>query len=715
MTTTHLPPYGPERTQRLLGSFWAKTIAPIPVSTAYTLSAAATVLVMVLLPLVYIALVLAVIGALVFYFLRFGQTQSLGLVGAMIDASVALVGGVLVIFMVKPFFARRHQPFMPRPVRRDQEPLLFAFLERLCAALGAPFPKRVYLDCRPNASAGLRRGFLSFWGNDLMLILGLPLVAGLSLQQLAGVIAHELGHFTQGTGMRLSYAVFSIDRWFSRVVGERDAWDVWLERQASNTEIGPFVWVFRIATLAVRLTRRILWLFMMGAHALSCALLRQMEHDADLHEVRLVGAQTFEATCWQMSVLQVAFDKSMADLGESLRDGRLADDFAGLVVSNGRELPAAIRDKLRGMMAVEKTTLFATHPPMRQRVELARQEKGRPVFSCDLPATVLFRDFEQLTRRVSLDFYRAFLGPAVRPKLLHSLGEIVERRDRAAGDREALDRFFRGTLVPLWPFALDSRSAPPSGDEALVANARQARDACLEAVRDLRQAGERHAELVGMSIQTRQLQALETAGYAVNYGFVDEHELYEVENRLVHGTGLFAHRMMASLFLMKSAEVSFRVDEAASFRSETPALMRSLAQLNQVHPLVTELHAFRGELEALMRQLHHERQQQGHSSDRLQFAIRNALEQVHAQIKEIGIKLGDAPYPFEHAEADHTLAKDLIPEMPDHDTLELFPVSERVFDCYYDLYHRVAGRLAFIAEQLERAAGIEPLPVVGPR
>ena len=108
MTTTHLPPYGPERTQRLLGSFWAKTIAPIPVSTAYTLSAAATVLAMVLLPLVYIALVLAVIGALVFYFLHFGQTLSLGLVGAMIDSSVALVGGVLVIFMVKPFFARRH-------------------------------------------------------------------------------------------------------------------------------------------------------------------------------------------------------------------------------------------------------------------------------------------------------------------------------------------------------------------------------------------------------------------------------------------------------------------------------------------------------------------------------------------------------------------------------------------------------------------------------
>ena len=41
-------------------------------------------------------------------------------------------------------------------------------------------PRRIYLDCELNAGAGLRRGWLSFLGNDLVMYLGLPLVAGLN-------------------------------------------------------------------------------------------------------------------------------------------------------------------------------------------------------------------------------------------------------------------------------------------------------------------------------------------------------------------------------------------------------------------------------------------------------------------------------------------------------------------------------------------------------
>ncbi len=38
----------------------------------------------------------------------------------------------------------------------------------------------------------------SLWGNDLVLTIGLPLVAGLSAKEFAGILAHEFGHFTQG-------------------------------------------------------------------------------------------------------------------------------------------------------------------------------------------------------------------------------------------------------------------------------------------------------------------------------------------------------------------------------------------------------------------------------------------------------------------------------------------------------------------------------------
>jgi len=56
--------------------------------------------------------------------------------------------------------------------------------------------------CDLNAAAGFRRGAASFFGNDLVLTIGLPLVAGLSLREFAGVVAHELAHVTQKHGFR---------------------------------------------------------------------------------------------------------------------------------------------------------------------------------------------------------------------------------------------------------------------------------------------------------------------------------------------------------------------------------------------------------------------------------------------------------------------------------------------------------------------------------
>jgi Zn-dependent protease with chaperone function len=71
------------------------------------------------------------------------------------------------------------------------------------------------LDLQVNASASFRRGFLSLFSRDLTLTIGLPLVAGLTVRQLGGVLAHEFGHFAQGAGMRLTFVVRSVNAWFA--------------------------------------------------------------------------------------------------------------------------------------------------------------------------------------------------------------------------------------------------------------------------------------------------------------------------------------------------------------------------------------------------------------------------------------------------------------------------------------------------------------------
>src|SRR5205814_4243365 len=170
-----------------------------------------------------------------------------------------VIGAIVIVFMFKPLFAPPAKEGRRRSLTPTSDPLLFEFVERICALVGAAMPRRIDIDCDINASASFRRGWLSLiLGRDLVLTIGMPLAAGLSLQQFAGVLAHEFGHFSQGAGMRLTYVVRSINMWFLRVVYQRDEWDEWLESMGGQRDwrIG---WVCLVAQGSVWLTWRVWW------------------------------------------------------------------------------------------------------------------------------------------------------------------------------------------------------------------------------------------------------------------------------------------------------------------------------------------------------------------------------------------------------------------------------------------------------------------------
>ncbi len=109
-----------------------------------------------------------------------------------------LVGGTIALFLIKPLFAPRARRMQPIAIPPDLEPRIHQLSQEICRLLGAPAPVRIEANCAVNASAGFDRGLGGFFGNRLVLTLGMPLVAGLTQRELAGVIAHEFGHFRQG-------------------------------------------------------------------------------------------------------------------------------------------------------------------------------------------------------------------------------------------------------------------------------------------------------------------------------------------------------------------------------------------------------------------------------------------------------------------------------------------------------------------------------------
>jgi len=387
-------------------------------SFLYQIGLVLVALVMVILPLIYL-LMIVMAGWGVYYYAihaKFLLTSMIGggrvyLLKLFAYLTPLFIGCVLVFFMIKPLFAQRPKRARPLVLDPGINSTLFAFIAKICDAVGAPMPKRIDLDCEVNASAGFRRGAASLFGNDLVLTIGLPLVAGLTMREFAGVIAHEFGHFTQGFGMRLSYVIRSVNSWFARVVYERDAWDVWLASWVDDAEDWRVMLVGALAHLAVGFSRLLLKLLMYFGHGVSCFLLRQMEYDADSYEIKLAGSPTFEQTVKRLNVLGAAASASYKSMRAAWNmNRRLPDNFPAYLSKMEARMAPESRTHIEDTVGLSRTGIFDTHPSHGDRIRRARQAGEPGVFHLEYPATMLFANFDAVSKQVTFLHYTDDIG-----------------------------------------------------------------------------------------------------------------------------------------------------------------------------------------------------------------------------------------------------------------------------------------------------------------
>jgi len=174
---------------------FAGRFEPTRVSVAYKVGLVLVALGMALLLAVYVGLI--VFAALGVYYHLKGHSylieHSTSYVTVLAYLWPAAAGAVLVFFMIKPIFAGKPEQPPKYSLTAESDPTLFAFIAKICELVKATLPGRVDVDCDINASASFRRGILSMRGNDVVLTIGLPLAAGLTMQEFAGVLAREFG------------------------------------------------------------------------------------------------------------------------------------------------------------------------------------------------------------------------------------------------------------------------------------------------------------------------------------------------------------------------------------------------------------------------------------------------------------------------------------------------------------------------------------------
>jgi Zn-dependent protease with chaperone function len=687
---------------------------------AYRASLALVSLVVALLPLVYVALV-AALGWGVWWYAEQGDRffgSHISLAYFVVRFGPIVAGAVLFFFLFKPLLARPAQRRVPHVLRPEEQPFLFDFVRAIATALGAPMPEHIVVDLRVNASASFAHGWRSLFDGSLALTVGLPLVSGLRLRELAAVLAHEFGHLSQGAGMRFYYTTASVNHWFARVVFERDHWDQRLQAWSRFDWLVSML-VLKIAVGGVWVSRRLLLLLLKVAAAASSHMSRQMEFDADRNASALCGADSFVRSMELLPQIEAAQVWASTTASAAFREGRLPDDLPFLVAHGMGLITPEGRAQIVAAAAGGTVSMYATHPPTNQRVARARAAGDAGVFTIDAPASILFRDYPELCRTLTRDLYdatvKAFDQESLAPSAI-----LVAADDELRANAARVNEYFLGANLGPGTFALSSLSpgCPEKPSETIEALKRAREDA--QKARASQATAPQEDNQLARLIAVRELRAAQLkvidpehknlthdeAAKAVDA----ERDAREVQRAELapFAAGMRA-RVAAALDLLHVPSVAERVEGAEDLRERGTRAARFLIDLT---PLAGNAHELRHELGAIDALIPQVQGQDpvlvGRMLARRAFTICGLL----AALRE---RAGQLPYPFQRGKALR-LADYLVPTLPKEGLWsEAGGAAQVTLEVYDRLLVTAFGELATVGLAVERAVQLPPLTVEPPR
>jgi hypothetical protein len=154
------------------------------------------------------------------------------------------------------------------------------------------------------------------------------------------------------------------------------------------------------------------------SHGLSMSLSRQAEFDADRRAARIVGSEPLGTALQVLPALGAAGEASLERAQGAWAAKRLPDDLVLLTQHLHRHMPQAMREKLDAAILSEEDSWFDSHPPLFKRVATLKKAGYAGVMKINGPASVLFKDFDEVCKFATLDLYSTVLGPALQPEHL---------------------------------------------------------------------------------------------------------------------------------------------------------------------------------------------------------------------------------------------------------------------------------------------------------
>lgn len=274
-------------------------------------------------------------------------------------------------------------------VERSQAPELFAILDELAASAATAAPDEVYLSPGPDVGVAEVGGTFGI-GSRRVLMLGVPVLECLTVQELRAVLAHELGHYVGGdtrlTGI-VSYAHASFHSVFESV-------------RQRPTHAPRHVLIAAGAEVAERIGTILVSSYVRFFLRMTRPTSRRQEAAADLLAARLCGRDAIVRALEKVSVVGPLYEAYLrADVLLAIQHGAVPSDLlAGFQRFRTRVYERGMEAQLVAMVRAEETDPFDRHPSLTERTRALIEAPDGPTQDDARSALDLVDDHDDLGR-----------------------------------------------------------------------------------------------------------------------------------------------------------------------------------------------------------------------------------------------------------------------------------------------------------------------------
>jgi Zn-dependent protease with chaperone function len=327
------------------------------------LRALPALLMLILYPILVIALVVVVVALLVLMIVELQSGR------AIIFAVIVLLGLLGGIGYAIKELATRPKPSIDGPsLDRAQAPALWAQVDELAAAVGTSTVDRIFVLPEANAAVTRVRG-------ERIMLIGLPVLAAMSVGQLRSILAHELGHYAGGRYALGSFLLRAQDTLATIARNSSGLWGLLFRGYARL-----YIWAAQLSS-------------------------REMERAADGFSLRLAGSDAMASAFERLVETDLAWKAYWENfVGPSFSvTGARAPLVEGLQQMLFEE-HATIEPAAHEVIAEQKPSWQDSHPLLRERIQRARTHPSPPAQHGDAPAlSLLPQDIDPIERSVLSD------------------------------------------------------------------------------------------------------------------------------------------------------------------------------------------------------------------------------------------------------------------------------------------------------------------------